>query len=39
MREAFSCNRYFLIGLYTLLATLTYFIYIPTYIAYPLQGV
>ncbi len=39
MREPFSCNRYLLIGLYTLLATLTYFIYIPMYIVYELQGV
>jgi hypothetical protein len=33
------CNRYFLIGLYSLLATVTYFIYIPMYIVYELHGV
>ena len=33
------CNRYFLIGLYAALASLTYFIYIPMYIVYELHGV
>ena len=33
------CNRYFLIGFYTALASLTYFIYIPMYIVYELHGV
>jgi hypothetical protein len=33
------CNRYFLIGFYTTLASLTYFIYIPMYIVYELYGV
>jgi hypothetical protein len=32
-------NRYFLIGFYTALASLTYFIYIPMYIIYELHGV
>ncbi len=39
MREPFSCNRYASIGLYTLLATLAYFIYLPMYIVNELQGV
>ncbi len=33
------CNRYFLIGFYSLLATITYFIYIPMYVIYELHGV
>jgi len=33
------CNRYFLIGLYGALASLTYFIYIPMYIVYELYDV
>jgi hypothetical protein len=33
------CNRYFLIGFYSALASLTYFIYIPMYIVYELHGV
>jgi len=33
------CNRFFLIGLYATLASLTYFIYIPMYIVYELHGV
>ena len=33
------CNRYFLIGFYSALASLTYFIYIPMYIVYELYGV
>jgi hypothetical protein len=32
-------NRYFLIGFYASLASLTYFIYIPIYIVYELHGV
>jgi len=32
------CNRYFLIGLYSALASLTYVIYIPMYIVYELHG-
>jgi len=32
------CNRYFLIGFYTALASLTYLIYIPMYIVYELHG-
>ncbi len=39
MREPFSCNRYLLIGLYTLLATLAYFLYLAMYIVNELQGV
>ncbi len=39
MRETFSCNRYVLIGLYTLFATLAYFIYLPMSIVNELQGV
>ncbi|MCH8890676.1 MAG: hypothetical protein IH827_06335 [Myxococcales bacterium] len=39
MRKPFSCNRYLLIGLYTLLATLAYFIYLAMYIVNELQGV
>jgi hypothetical protein len=33
------CNRYFLIGFYAALASITYFIYIPMYIIYELYGV
>ncbi|MBW2493871.1 MAG: hypothetical protein JRE43_03890 [Deltaproteobacteria bacterium] len=33
------CNRYFLIGFYASLASLTYVIYIPMYIVYELHGV
>jgi hypothetical protein len=33
------CNRYFLIGFYAALASLTYCIYIPMYIVYELHGV
>jgi hypothetical protein len=33
------CNRYFLIGFYTALASFTYFIYIPMYVVYELHGV
>ncbi len=39
MREPFSSNRYLLIDLYTLLATVTDFLHIPMYIIYELQGV